>query len=165
MPMKLDLDQLLSCHPSLRGHPVDYAKCGALAFARGGHASPTSAKVEHDEAQAMATIEWTQSDAARLNLLDTNRITEDGAEAVALTYVNTRASWVVKRRLQRGESADWLLRNETGWLALEVSGLEKGNPRTRLLEKKRQIAKCTLPADRLAVVVAFDSPTILVGTV
>ena len=163
--MKLMLDQLISHHPALRGHSVDYAKCGALAFARAGHASPTSAKLDHDSAETQVEVEWSPQELERLMVFDANRVTEDGAEAVALTYANAKASWVVKRRLQRGESADWLLQNKSGWLALEVSGMMSGNPHARLIEKKLQVAKCSLPVGRLAVVVAFDAPTILAGSV
>jgi hypothetical protein len=72
---------------------------------------------------------------------------------------------VVKRRLQRRESADWLLRSDAGWLALEVSGTASGNPIARLEEKKLQVARCSLPADRLAIVVAFDRPSIVAACI
>ncbi len=163
--MKLMLDQLLLHHPALRGHPIDYAKSGALAFARAGHVSPTSAKLKHDSVETSVSVEWSPPMPDNLSALDSNRVTEDGAETVALSYANVSASWVVKRRLQRGESADWLLQNKSGWLALEVSGMIGGNPRARLTEKKKQVAQCSLPANRLAVVVAFDAPLILAGNV
>ena len=102
-----------------------------------------------------------------LGVLDRNRVTEDGAEAVALTYVNSKAGWVVKRRMNRGESADWLLTTGTRSLALEVSGTTETNPLPRLREKRQQVGHCTLaddyPVDRLAVVVAFSGPMILAG--
>jgi len=96
-----------------------------------------------------------------LEVFDRHRVTEDGAEAVALAYTHARDGWVVKRRLQRGESADWLLRRETGWLALEVSGTDAGDAAVRLEAKKQQVGLCTLPVERLAVVVAFNAPEIL----
>jgi len=121
--------------------------------------------IDHDGQEATAEIAWQSQALALLNVLDSHRITEDGAEAVALTYVSCKAGWVVKRRLQRGESADWLLRNEDGWLALEVSGTTAGDPYVRLQEKKQQAARCSLPVSRLAVVVAFDRPSILASRV
>ena len=111
-------------HPSLLGHPIDFSKCGGLALQRAGHTSPVRAGINHDGLEATAEIEWLSQGLSLLDVLDSNRITEEGAEAVALTYVNATAGWVVKRRLQRGESADWLLHNEAGWLALEVSDEE-----------------------------------------
>jgi hypothetical protein len=71
----------------------------------------------------------------------------------------------VKRRLQQTEGADWLLSKERRWLALEVSGTAAGDPFARLEDKKRQvIGRCSLGAERLAVVVAFDGPSIVAGS-
>lgn len=161
--MRLALQDLCSKHPVLRGHPTDLAKCGGLALQRSGHASPVVARVDHDGVAATAEIEWLSQGMSVLEVLDSNRVTEDGAEAVAIAYANSKAGWVVKRRLQRGEFADWLLRSEAGWLALEVSGTISGEPLARLEQEKRQIARCALPAGRLAVVVAFDRPLIVAG--
>ena len=162
--MTLRLHDLYLNHPKLRGHPTDYTKLGALALQRAGHISPVQTTVEHDGQKAATQIEWSRQDMTVLGNIDSRRLTEDGAEAVALAYVHLKAAWVVKRRLNQGERADWLLNNATGWLAMEVSGTITDNPQGRLAEKKRQVSHCSLPAERLAVVVAFDSPTILAGT-
>jgi len=163
--MRLVLHNLCSIHPALRGHPVDLFKYGALALQRAGHASPVQTETDHNGLESTADIEWLSQGLTLLDVLDSNRVTEDGAEAVALTYANSKAGWVVKRRLQRGESADWLLQSEVGWLALEVSGMIDGDALARLKEKKKQVARCTLPADLLAIVVAFDRPLIMAGSV
>ncbi|MGH8603410.1 MAG: hypothetical protein ACREXR_11765 [Gammaproteobacteria bacterium] len=163
--MRLVLQDLFSVHPALRGYPVDLSKHGALALQRAGHTSPARAGIDHDGLDSKTEIEWLSQAVALLDVLDSNRVTEDGAEAVALTYANAKAGWVVKRRLQRGESADWLLHKEAGWLALEVSGMIAGDPMARLREKKQQVARCSLPADRLAIVVALDRPLIVAGSV
>ncbi|MGA2401388.1 MAG: hypothetical protein ABSG91_06750 [Syntrophobacteraceae bacterium] len=162
--MRLLLHELCSMHPPLRGHPTDLSKCGGLALQRAGHTSPVLAGIDHDGLEAIAEIEWLSQGLTILEVLDSNRVTEDGAEAVALSYANSKAGWIVKRRLQRGESADWLLFNEVGWLALEVSGMISGDPLTRLKEKQQQVARCSLPTDRLAVVVAFDRPLIMASS-
>jgi len=159
--MKLTLADLWLMHPGLRGHPTDYAKFGALAFQRAGHGSPVQAGVYHGAVEDTADIDWPAQDPTLLQVLDANRVTEDGAEAVALAYANASAGWVMERRLQRTESADWLLRSESRWLALEVSGVTLGDPFGRLKEKKKQVADCSLPAERLAIVVAFEQPAIL----
>jgi hypothetical protein len=67
--------------------------------------------------------------------------------------------------MRRGEYADWLLRRENDWLALEVSGTTGGDWRGRLREKEEQVAKCTFPASRMAIVVGFDQPIVLARTV
>jgi hypothetical protein len=159
--LRLALHELSSMHPKLRGHPADLSRLGALALQRAGHASPAQAAVNHEGRTTNAEIEWLVQEMAILEVLDSKRVTEDGAEAVALAYVSSWKSWVVKRRLQAGEKADWLLQNDGGWLALEVSGTAEGDPFVRLEEKKQQVAQCSLPAERLAVVVGFDGPSIL----
>jgi hypothetical protein len=122
------------------------------------------AEIDHN-GHDTAEIEWRFQDLAVLEVLDGNRITEDGAEGVALAYAHSTAGWVVKRRFQRSEGADWLLRNQGRWLALEVSGTIAGDPFARLADKRQQVARCTLPADeRLAIVVAFDRPSIVAGS-
>ena len=162
--MRLQLDRLFSIHPKLRGHPVDLARCGGLALQRAGHESPVTAVVVHDGVESAAGIEWLAEDLSLVEVLDYNRVTEDGAEAVALTYVNAKAGWVVKRRLQRFERGDWLMENQAGSMAVEVSGTVSGDPLARLAEKMRQVSGCSLPVVRLAVVVAFEEPSILAGS-
>jgi hypothetical protein len=157
--MKLSLADLWLMHPKLRG--TDYPKFGGLALQRGGHGSPVRADVYHGDVEETADLEWPAQDQTLLQVLDANRVTEDGAEAVALAYVNASAGWVVKRRLQRKERADWLLHSESRWLALEVSGVALGDPSGRLNEKKEQVSRCSLATERLAVVVAFEWPAIL----
>ena len=160
--MRIALQDLCSIHPILRGHPIEFTKCGGVALQRAGHTSPVDAGIEHDGIAGRTEIEWVVEDLTPLIVLDEQRVTEDGAEAIALVYVSSNAGWKVKRRLQRGESADWLLWKEGGWLALEISGTTTGNPHTRLEEKKRQVGRCLLAVDnRLAVVVAFQEPIIL----
>ena len=48
--------------------------------------------------------------------------------------------------------------------ALEVSGTASGDPWVRLKLKKQQLGQCTLPAELLAIVVAFDKPLILAAS-
>lgn len=152
-------------HPKLRTHPNDLGRLGAFAIQRERHISPTTAAVDHDGLKESATIEWIRQDAAFFRQIDSHRITEDGAEAVALAYFHSRSGWIVKRRLQRGENADWLLQRDAERLAIEVSGTRKGDPFTRLAVKKRQIGDCLLAAERLAIVVAFGGPSIVVGKI
>lgn len=163
--MSLRLHELTLIHLKLRGHPADLARYAGLALQRSGHRSPTPAEISHNAQKSTDAIEWTNQDLAALNVIDTNRLTEDGAEGIALCYAHSIGGWIVKRRLERGESADWLLQNGSRYLALEVSGLIKGDCARRLKEKKAQVARCGLPVERLAVVVAFDRPAILAGTV
>lgn len=163
--MKLRLHELLTIHAALRGHPIDYPRIGALALERAGHSSPVRTETEHDGQGDHVEIEWLPQDATILGVADAHRVTEDGAEAVALSYAHGIGRWLVKRRLRRGEYADWLLQVDGRSLALEVSGTTTDDARSRLRDKKEQVERCTLPATRMAVVVAFVRPTILAGTV
>jgi hypothetical protein len=163
--MRLKLHELTVIHSALRGHPVDLARYGGLGLQRGGHTSPAEASVNRDGISSTIDIEWRLEALVLLDVLDRNRVTEDGGEAVALSYVNAKDGWIVKRRLQRGEHADWLLSKANRWLALEVSGIMEGDASGRLKQKEEQVGKCTLPADRLAVVVQFDAPLILASTI
>ena len=163
--MKLALHELLTIHAALRGHPTDYPRIGALALEREGHTSPVRTETEHDGQRNETEIEWLAPDSTILGVIDPHRITEDGAEAVALSYAHGIGRWLVKRRLRRGEYADWLLQAGGQSLALEVSGTTTSDARSRLQEKKEQVVRCTLPVTRMAVVVAFVKPLILAGTV
>ena len=164
--MRLDLRELKTMHPALGDHQTDYGKCGALALQRAGHTSPKEAAVDHDGAVATVEVVWQSHDLALLEVSDDNAVTEDGAEAVALSYVHALAGWVVKRRLQRGLHADWLLRDaQDQRLALEISGTTTSNHAARLTEKLGQLGQCPLRVGRLAVVVGFPQPLILASRV
>ena len=93
---------------------------------------------------------------------DDNRITEDGAEAVALAVAHRYRAWRVIRRMQREEHADWLLEDarEGGrrLIALEVSGVNRGGLVARLSEKLAQVAKNTDVDQRWAGVIGFEEP-------
>lgn len=95
---------------------------------------------------------------------DRDRVTEDGAEAVALATVHRSRGWRVVRRLQRRHNADWLL-EQTGEerslrFALEVSGVGRGGIAGRLREKLEQVAKSPDVDERWAGVVGFEQPAV-----
>ena len=87
---------------------------------------------------------WPGADLAKLEQHDHNRVTEDGAEAVALALAHRDRGWRVVRRLQREEHADWLLEEtregERRVVALEVSGVDRGGISARLAEKLAQVS-------------------------
>jgi hypothetical protein len=159
--MKIELHKLLEYHAKLRGHPIDYGKSGSLALQRAKHRSPVDAAVMRGGNTSEASISWAKATMAVLTATDDIRTTEDGAEAVALGYVHRAEGWTVKRRARRGEYADWILGKDKEWCALEISGVAEGSATQRLREKVAQVKRCTLPAERLAVVVQFGTPQIL----
>jgi hypothetical protein len=111
---------------------------------------------------------WPRADLATLDQHDHNRVTEDGAEAVALSLAHRHRGWRVVRRLQREEHADWLLEETTEGerqvIALEVSGVDRGGIKTRLADKLAQVAQAEDVDQRWAGVVGFESPTAALRT-
>jgi hypothetical protein len=70
---------------------------------------------------------WPAADLSKMDLYDRNRITEDGAEAIALALAHQHRDLRVVRRVQ--QHADWLLEDHKGdkheRVALEVSGVDR----------------------------------------
>jgi hypothetical protein len=160
--MKLNLERLREMHPALPlTTAAAYAHRAALALGR-RHGPGVAAEVTLDAESVEATLSWAERPAADALQLDYHRVTEDGAEAVALALVHASRSWVVLRRLQREEYADWLLRETTSrrLVALEVSGTDEGDGDARLSAKLAQVARSTAARKRAACVVGFLEPRI-----
>jgi hypothetical protein len=94
--------------------------------------------------------------------LDRHRVTEDGAEALALALVHAARGWVVRRRLQRGDFADWLLvePSRTHLVALEISGTDDTDDTQRMVDELEQVAKSSAGSQRAACVVRFLDPRV-----
>lgn len=115
------------------------------------------AALETEEHEAV--LEWTVAPAEDHARVDRHRVTEDAADAVSLVLVHVAHGWVVRRRLARGEAADWLLADPgNGLVALEVSGIDKGVIRDRLREKLRQAGRATAAPRRFASVIELGTP-------
>ena len=75
---------------------------------------------------------------------DWNRVTEEGAEAIALALAAARHSWRVRRRLQSrlAEGADWLLADENGSsVILEIGGTDERDLDGLLEQKVAQVRR------------------------
>jgi hypothetical protein len=161
----LDLTLLGEMHPRLPGDLAGtLAHRAALALGRSGHASGVSLTVALDGTSDLLALRWVDVDLRELLLYDYNRITEDGAEAVALAVGHCYRGWRVVRRMQREEYADWLL-ERTGegireLVALEVSGVDRGRISVRLPEKIAQVSRCTDVDQRWVSVVGFEKPCV-----
>ena len=116
-------------------------------------------QVLFDRNSSCAELHWTSPLADDYRQLDSLRVTEDAAEGVALALVAVSRNWVVRRRLQRGEFADWLLADaEQRPVALEISGLDRDISGRRLLEKKEQVSRSRDVVIRAACVVELAIP-------
>ena len=167
------MEQIGAMHPLLQrvDEAARYGRCGALALARAKHAPGVLARVENAGEVGQAMIRWAPPPDVplALDLSDGKRVTEDGAEAIALAFVHARSGWTVRRRIQQGGSGDWLLTSPSKTkmaLALEVSGTVTDDARGRLTVKLAQVAGVTEKrCVRAAVVVGFQRPEILAATV
>jgi hypothetical protein len=161
--MHIDLALLKEMHAKL---PADVALVlvgrAALALERNGHASGVTVSLDLEPAAMSGMLSWPGVDLTKIDQHDQNRITEDGAEAVALVLAHRHRSWRIVRRMQRGEHADWLLEHNGDrgreLVALEVSGVDQGSIASRLTEKLRQVAKTIDVDQRWAGVVGFEEP-------
>lgn len=161
--MEIDLSAFREMHPAL---PEDLALamigCAALSLERSGHVTPVDLRLDVDRAASQARLAWPRSDHDFLAQHDSKRLTEDGAEAIALALGHRSRGWRVVRRMQQGESADWLLEEPgqtTGRrIALEVSGVARGTITSRLTEKLKQVAESEDVDQRWAGVVGFEEP-------
>lgn len=158
--MKLDLMQLKTMHPLLPASTAaEYGYRAAAGLERHDHEPGVDLATLIENAEHKASLHWTRSPAGGVEQLDRHRITEDAAEAVALALVHVALGWIVRRRLQRGESADWLLWDSKARLvALEVSGVDKGSDSERLRLKIEQARRATVANRRAACVVELSTP-------
>lgn len=157
--MRLDLERLRDVHPSLPEEvAAEFALKAALALQR-RHAPGVVARVSVGAESQQATLHWNVRKTNDAMQLDYQRVTEGGAEALALSLVHASRGWVVVRRLQRGEHADWLLREPATrkLVALEVSGTDAADGVARMAQKLEQVGRSKVRV-RAACVVGFLEP-------
>jgi len=160
----IDLAKLREMHARL---PADLALLmvvrAALALERNAHKPGVRLSLRLEGVLGSSMLSWPGADMTKIDQHDHNRITEDGAEAVALALAHRHRAWRVIRRMQREEHADWLLEDMREGVrqvvALEVSGVDRGSIAARLSEKLAQVAKSSDVDQRWAGVVGFQEPT------
>jgi hypothetical protein len=160
--VEIDLAKLQEMHTRL---PSDLALLmvsrAALALERNTHVSGVRLALDLERVLRSGILSWPPADLTKIDQHDYNRITEDGAEAVALAVAHRHRGWRVIRRLQREEHADWLLEDIRGEarqvVALEVSGVDRGRITNRLSQKLAQVAKADAD-QRWAGLVGFEEP-------
>src|SRR5262245_14740298 len=147
--------QLKAMHPLLPAlTAAEYGHRAAVGLERHRHESGVSLQTRIESTASLASLHWITSVFSDIDQLDRHRITEDAAEGVTLALVSVALGWAVKRRLQRGESGDWLLQDpEARLIALEVSGIDEGDESDRLRDKLDQVRRATIADHRVACVV------------
>jgi hypothetical protein len=161
--VEINLAELQAMHPRLpsvlAGLMVERA---ALALERNHHAPGASASWDWGKVVVNGHLVWPTPDLSAIGQHDVNRITEDGAEAVALVLVHRHTRWRVVRRLQREEYADWLLEDCSNGrrelIAFEVSGVDNGSIASRVAEKLAQVSRSKDVDQRWVGVVGFERP-------
>ena len=159
----IDPSCLCEMHPRLPGDMAGVMVArAALGLGRNKHSSGAELQMDIERAVSRGVLTWPTYDPGTVTQHDHNRITEDGAEAIALAVAHKTSSWSVVRRMQREEHADWLLEHQDSGkrklIAFEVSGIDRGSIRGRLREKLAQVAKNSDVDQRCAGVVGFEQP-------
>jgi hypothetical protein len=166
--MELDLLRLKQMHPLLStSTALEYAFRAAIGLARHGHRSGVMLNITMDDQDRDAQLLWAPNQIGVAHLVDYHRVTEDAAEAIALALVSVARGWVVRRRLQRGEFADWLLQDEDNSpIAMEISGVDKIDiSLRRLREKIEQVKLCGAAPRRSVCIVELEPPRCRLATV
>ena len=83
--------------------PIDLALVmvgrAALALERNAHASGVRLSLDLAGIRSSGMLSWPGADLSKIDQHDDNRITEDGAEAVALAVAHRHSGWRVIRRM------------------------------------------------------------------
>jgi hypothetical protein len=115
-----------------------------------------------ESAKSSCVLTWPTADLGTLEQYDSKRITEDGAEAIALAVAHKMRAWRVIRRMQQGKFADWLLEHRDNGVkklvAFEVGGTDHGTMEQCLGVELAQVAKSIDVDQRWAGVVGFKRP-------
>lgn len=159
----LDLSRLCKMYPRL---PGDLAAImvmrAALGLQRNKHSTGVNLPMVIENAVSGCALTWPAAELRLAVQHDHNRITEDGAEAIALAVAHETKTWCVVRRMQREERADWLLEHDSDGkrklVAFEVSGVDRGSIVVRMREKLAQVAQSSDVDHRCAGVVGFERP-------
>jgi hypothetical protein len=72
----------------------------AMALERNGHAPGVPISLDLERVLSIGSLSWPHVDMSVIDKHDHNRITEDGAEAVALTLAHRHKAWRIVRRMQ-----------------------------------------------------------------
>ena len=163
----LDLGQLRTMHPLLSVTTArEYTYRAAIGLERNQHSPGVGLAVHLDGRRRDCSLHWPIVGGAGVAQLDVLRVTEDAAEAIALTVVYVAYGWTVLRRMQRSESGDWMLIDaDRKRVALEVSGVDKVDTSQRRLKMKIEQVSQSRAETKMACVVELGPPRCRTRTV
>lgn len=160
----MDLETLLELHPDLPPElAAAYGVYAATALERCGHRSGVGLALTVFGRSVEEALSWQARSPDDIRMVDINRVTEDGAECIALLVVGTHCQWTAVRRMQcrLGERADWIVEVSSSGeqIALEVSGTDRGAFEPRIRQKVAQAKATPVVVSRMAAcVVRFADP-------
>jgi hypothetical protein len=155
----IDLDALRSRHPELAEALVQALSHHAAIALERRHAPGVELSILIDGELLREALSWSSTTKEDALMVDARRATEEGAECIALALVGRFRRWRIVRRLQPGESADWLLADEAGQrIVLEISGTDDGPFEPRVRQKRGQAALASARGRPAVSVVRFLEP-------
>jgi hypothetical protein len=171
---RIDLDALPR-DPGWRLDPMllsTFCRAAAAVLQR-FHTPPHAVSIVDGDALHSATLMWSTPDSRALathaNLLDA---TEYGAYALAFAALRCVGPYTVIKRAHHGSGADFVLAHEgeeeEPWTMLEVSGIARGDSPAVAARLRRKLAQVSAHAHigpRMAAVVRFERPLILIAEV
>jgi hypothetical protein len=162
--MIIDLESIGALHPKLAQisptRVAELAENGALALERAEHEPGAVCQLDLAGEPSTARVQWKRRGLDALEVRENKRVTEDGADAVALATLGA-CGWTVQRKLQPGSFADWIVVDEQGAeRALEVSGTAEGDLASALRRERKQIDQAVYSAKSICVV-QFAGPALV----
>jgi len=155
----IDLGELRSHHPGLADAIAEAMSHHAAIALQRRHRPGVEFSMSINGESIREPLTWRATAETDALMVDTRRATEEGAECIALALVGRFRQWRIVRRLQPGESADWLLANEAGeWIVLEISGIDDGPFNVRVRQKRAQAALASARGLPAVSVVRFLDP-------
>lgn len=144
----------------------EYAYRAAIGLERNQHAPGARLALHLNGRRRDGTLRWTVAGSEGVAQLDVLQVTEDAAEAIALTVVHVANGWTALRRMQRWEFADWMLMDaDRKRVALEVSGVDKVDTGQGRLKMKIEQVRKSRPETKVACVVELRPPRCRTRTV
>ena len=161
----IDLDDVAGLCPGLHAASAEPLAFRAVIALQRRHQPGVKLSVTMRGKDLREPLKWKERPAELAQMEDLNRVTEEGAEAIALALAGRRCGWSVKRRLQSrlSEGADWLMVSGACKVIVEVGGTDDGDLDGLYRRKIKQAQQASWPARaaRAACVARFVEPKVL----
>lgn len=161
----IDLDDLSGLCPGLPAASAEPLAFRAVIALQRRHQPGVQLSGSMRGNELREAVLWKERSAELAEMEDFNRVTEEGAEALALALTGRRCGWIVRRRLQSrlSEGADWLMASGAHNVIVEVGGTDDGDLEALYRRKVSQAEEASWPKRtmRAACVVRFMDPKVL----